>query len=173
MKQKSTKTLSNTLDFWFKRYIRLRDFRKGCISCGLFKNWGATWQAGHYYTKGSTWAALAFDEMNVNGQCAKCNLEEGSKQGYALGLVDRYGKDILQTLRIKLVASRGNRWDKFHYEILIRQYKEKVFDLEIEHGIEHHKSHGVSSKKVKSKKINWKKQYQERKKWKPIGSIQV
>jgi len=114
----------------FSTYIRKRDSDDGygqCISCGKYCAYDAQWHAGHYYTKGSSFASMVFDERNVNGQCCHCNTYlEGNKQGYTLGLIKKYGKNILEDLEIKKSLSSKNIWTRWEYEVLFKHYKELV-----------------------------------------------
>ena len=123
----STKKLRKKLREWFNLFIRLRDIDKGCISCGRrYSRICGAWQAGHFYNSASCHASFDFDESNVNGQCAGCNLNEGNKQGYRKGLVKRFGEGILDLLEIKKAASRRAHWGIFEYQAMIKLYKEKV-----------------------------------------------
>lgn len=111
----------------FNDFIRARDFSKGCISCGKrFTFLTAGWQAGHYYTSASSWAAMDFDEENVNGQCAPCNMNEGSAQGYLRGLIKRYGPDILERLEKKKAEAHGKPWGVFEYKAKIVHYAARL-----------------------------------------------
>jgi len=126
LKTYSIKALKKKLWEEFALFIRRRDLHKGCISCGKrFSQVCKDWQAGHYYTKGSSYAGIAYDEMNVNGQCSQCNLNEGEKQKYARGLVRRYGPNALEMIELKRAMSSKNVWSAFHYQVLIEQYKGK------------------------------------------------
>ncbi len=106
----------------FNRWIRERDRNKGCISCG-----GPVEQAGHYYSVGHCpQPGMRFNEQNVNGQCIRCNhFLEGNKQGYAQGLIKRYGKKILDELALKKVLTKGQRWGSFEFESMIKHYQKK------------------------------------------------
>jgi len=133
MKKKSLPKLRETLWRWFSEFIRLRDSNDDgigqCISCGKFVRIGiGKADAGHYYPKGNTYAALSYDEKNVNVQCSHCNrFLEGNKQGYEKGLIKKYGSDVIQYLDIK----KGNKtkYYGFMYEALIIEYKQKVKKL--------------------------------------------
>ena len=125
---KTTKQLKKKLDIVFSKYIRQRDsaewdgkfFR--CISCNRVKAFRQM-HNGHYY--GRAIMATRFDEKNCNGQCISCNtFKEGNRQGYALGLQKKYGKDILTLLEIK--SHNINKMANFEYETLIAFYSEKI-----------------------------------------------
>lgn len=129
MKTESIKTLKKKLERVFNDFIRWRDWKKGCISCGVRMSWRREWQAGHFYPVSTTYAALRYDEQNVNGQCAYCNkFLEGNKESYRRGLIARYGESVIEKLDIKRICSQGNVWTRFHYEALILDYKRKLKD---------------------------------------------
>lgn len=108
----------------FSLFIRRRDFARGCISCRKLIRWGGTWQAGHYYPKSVVYASIAYDEMNVHGQCAFCNkFLEGNRQGYREGIIRRYGQEALDALDIR--RSLKSHWTRFEYQSLILHYAEK------------------------------------------------
>lgn len=69
-------------------YIRVRDFGRPCISCGV--QYGQV-HAGHWKSVGAC-PELRYHEDNINGQCAQCN---GPKSGnvleYRIGLEHRIG----------------------------------------------------------------------------------
>ena len=60
----------------FNAYIRARDAKYGCISCGTLKAFsgitGSSWDTGHYRSRGAT-PALRFAEDYCFKQCVKCN----------------------------------------------------------------------------------------------------
>src|SRR5258708_3133797 len=51
------------------KYIKLRDFKDSCISCGKNRD---RYEAGHYKSVGSS-QSLRFDENNIHKQCHYCN----------------------------------------------------------------------------------------------------
>ena len=123
--------LRRKLTLIFNEYIRLRDARKGCISCVT----GAVENAGHFRSVGSEpRPSLCFDERNVNGQCIRCNYTLGGNlEGYEKGLVRRYGKTVIEELDIKR-SVKQNPWTRFEYEMMIKVYKEKLKELKAECG---------------------------------------
>lgn len=64
------------LQVTFNTYIRVRDERKGCISCGT-SLLNRKHDAGHFYSVGG-YPNVRFDEMNVHGQCVPCNQHKHS-----------------------------------------------------------------------------------------------
>jgi hypothetical protein len=126
-KSKSIKQLDKSLWTVFSEFIRLRDRVSSshfvCIACGEPKPLNQM-QAGHYFER--TNKAIKYNEKNVNCECISCNYyhREDSKSGYKEGLIKKYGPGIIEELEIK--KSRSNNWSHFEYEILIKEYKEKV-----------------------------------------------
>jgi len=102
----------------FNKWIRERDKQKGCISCGAEVE-----QAGHYRSQGS-YSSLRFNEVNVQGQCVRCNhFLSGNHIDYRIGLVKRYGEQKVQYLEsIKPMK----KWSRFELEAIIEQYKNPI-----------------------------------------------
>ena len=135
------KTTKNKLNKLFSKYIRLRDSNihgvGQCISCGKFinvwreengkKKFRQTAHAGHYYSRGAS-KALYFDERNVNLQCVACNsFKEGNKQGYAQGLIRKYGDGVLDLLELR--AKNESYLNENELGLLIREYDYKIKEL--------------------------------------------
>jgi len=82
----------------FNKWIRLRDARESCISCGT-QNPNVQYCAGHYFTRGGH-PELRFDELNVHKQCNKhCNLElSGNIAAYRVNLIRKIGQDAMDYL---------------------------------------------------------------------------
>lgn len=83
----------------FNAYIRARDAKHGCISCGTLKAFsgitGSSWDAGHYRSRGAT-PALRFDEDNCFKQCVKCNRDfSGNIVNMRNGILHRIGQKRL------------------------------------------------------------------------------
>ena len=95
----------------FNAYVRLRDSCMPCISCARadeeidYSGVGGKWDCGHYKTRGA-YPELRFDERNASKQCKKCNGGSGKysrkarsvKEGFDIGLLERYGQDRLDWL---------------------------------------------------------------------------
>lgn len=107
----------------FNTYIRLRDDKQGCISCGKSIN-----HAGHYYSEGHH-PALQFNEVNVNGQCVRCNRHlHGNLINYRIGLVKRYGEQ--KVLLLEFAANRpAKRWKRVELMAIIQYYQEETKKL--------------------------------------------
>jgi len=120
----------------YNKFIRLRD-TKGqgcpCISCGKQVRYGTKdCQAGHFYPGIAVYRALEFSEINVNVQCFQCNYgKQGHQEGYKLGLIKKYGKGILEKLKIQ--AHNHSLLDTELCLILKKQYRQKWQALEKEY----------------------------------------
>ena len=126
----SSKTLKKKLWKIFSEYIRTRDLKDGCISCGKRVASIKEAHAGHYYSRGACpQPPMFFDEMNVNLQCVRCNaFLEGNKQGYRAGLVKKYGEQIIQRLELKKTL-KTQIWKNFEYQAMIALYTTKLKQL--------------------------------------------
>jgi len=104
----------------FNAYVRARDNNKGCISCGK-----PVEHAGHFFSEGH-FPALQFNEVNVNGQCVRCNRHlHGNLIFYRSGLVKRYGEQ--KVLMLEASAKRpGKKWSRFELMAIIEYYKQEA-----------------------------------------------
>lgn len=110
-------------------YIRLRDFGKPCISCGI--HYSPEFQAGHFY-KAELISNLKFHEKNINGQCKTCNLrKEGNESGYRIGLLQRYGLEYLNELDDLVKSYKQNHfeWERSQLEEIRQYYQQKLIEL--------------------------------------------
>lgn len=100
----------------FNAWIRNRDKDKGCISCG-----GPVQHAGHYLSQGHN-SLFRFNEVNVNGQCMRCNtFLHGNLIEYRKGLVKRFGEANVTMLENSV--KRVKKWSRFELEAIINEYK--------------------------------------------------
>lgn len=77
----------------FNKFIRLRDAKKNCISCG--GKLGEKYDAGHYKSRGAH-PELRFEELNTHAQCVRCNQHlSGNLINYRKGLLVRIGEEKL------------------------------------------------------------------------------
>ena len=80
----------------FNQFIRLRDEKLPCISCGRFHQ--GQYHAGHYRTVGSH-PELRFEELNVHKQCSVCNNHKsGNIVEYRIHLLAKIGASNLEWL---------------------------------------------------------------------------
>lgn len=82
----------------FNKFIRLRDARDPCISCGTTDQ-NIQYCAGHYKTRGA-YPELRYEELNVHKQCNKnCNLHlSGNIINYRPRLIEKIGIDKVEWL---------------------------------------------------------------------------
>jgi len=100
----------------FNTWVRERDKDKGCISCGSEVD-----HAGHYYSQGHH-GSLRFNEMNVNGQCLRCNnFLHGNLINYRKGLVKRYGDQKVMLLENNTGGVK--KWSRVELLAIIEMYK--------------------------------------------------
>lgn len=80
----------------FNSFIRARDSREPCISCG--RHHQGQYHAGHYRTVGAN-PELRFCETNVHKQCAPCNDHlHGNLINYRINLIKRIGIEQVEWL---------------------------------------------------------------------------
>ena len=80
----------------FNSFIRARDIKMGCISCG--RNHNGQYHAGHYRTTGAN-PELRFCEDNCHKQCSPCNLHlSGNLVNYRINLIHKIGLDKVEWL---------------------------------------------------------------------------
>lgn len=102
----------------FHKFIRERDKDKGCISCGT----GRVDHAGHYFSAGH-YSALRFNEINVNGQCIKCNyFLSGNQINYRAGLVHRHGEAKVLELENSAALRKVKKWTDTELKLIIQLY---------------------------------------------------
>lgn len=111
---KTLPTLAKECEREMNRYVRLRDWHLGCISCGKPFNpdqIGGSCDAGHYRSKGSA-KHLRFDERNLHGQCKHCNdYLAGNPVGYRMGLIERIGIEAVEALEADQAQRKYTRQD--------------------------------------------------------------
>jgi hypothetical protein len=97
----------------FNNFIRARDSRLGCISCGQSPNQGQR-HASHYRSVGAA-AHLRFNAWNVHASCAQCNsMKSGNVVEYRIRLVNQIGAARVEALE------QSNEPRTFHIDYLKR-----------------------------------------------------
>lgn len=85
----------------FNQYIRERDRKKPCVSCGALQGVvvrGGNFDSGHYRSRGAA-PHLAFHTHNCHAQCVKCNrFLNGNIVEYRKELIARIGIEKLEML---------------------------------------------------------------------------
>ena len=112
----------------FQKWIRMRDDKQPCISCGIQQT--DLWDGGHY-KKAEIYSGVIFDENNCHRQCRKCNrFLNGNELNYRQGLIQRYGIEFADQIEQKANETRNYKFTKeeliakkLKYDILIKQIK--------------------------------------------------
>jgi hypothetical protein len=131
--------LNDTVPYWtkkaqveFNKYIRLRDKKLPCVSCGKPASedtflTGSGWDCGHYRSTGAC-PELRFCELNAAKQCVKCNqFKSGNVVEYRIELARRIGTAQLEWLEGPHEAKRY-RVDEL--KGIHAKYKAKCKELE-------------------------------------------
>lgn len=119
---KSSSNWKQDVQKLFNEFIRLRDKKQPCISCG--KPLGQKFDAGHFYSVGS-YPNLRFHEHNVHGQCVHCNRDKhGNVHEYRIGLEKRIGPDLVKQLDDQRNVPRKYTIDEL--KIMIAMLKSKI-----------------------------------------------
>lgn len=129
MKTPSVSSLKKKLDRVFSEYIRLRDSDKNgyvrCYCCGKVLHWKEA-QNMHFIPRQHM--ALRFSEVNCHVGCIKCNFyNNGNIEAYAVHLKKDYGNDIIE--RLLIYKSRLTKFSAIEYEVMIKEYQQKVKEL--------------------------------------------
>lgn len=127
-KTMTTSELLKLAQVSFNTYIRLRDAKEPCISCGN-KEAVSGWDAGHFYSVGG-YSALRFNEDNVHKQCKRpCNLDlHGNFAEYRIRLIDRIGIERVNELEEK--RNEKVKYTKCELYEFIDKYKQKIKELQ-------------------------------------------
>lgn len=128
-KKESVSSLIIELDDWFSRFIRLRDANSNgvckCVTCGGYEE-PKYIQNGHFVSR--KYKSLRWHENNCHCQCFSCNVTmNGNYLEYVKFMQTKYGSeriDLMQTMK-----SNTCKMTRFEYQILIKQYQEKVKQL--------------------------------------------
>lgn len=109
-------------------FIRERDSVGGfgrCIDCK--KKVGIKWlQCGHFIPDQAGNILLRYHPHNMHGQFSGCNLkfvQERVKINYTLAMLDKYGREYVDSLIKKVDAGRGMKVDLSFYETMISLYE--------------------------------------------------
>jgi hypothetical protein len=112
----------------FQKWIRMRDDKQPCISCGIEQT--DLWDGGHY-KKAEIYSGVIFNENNCHKQCRKCNrFLNGNELNYRQGLIQRYGIDFADKIEQKANETRNHKFTKeeliakkMQYDLLIKEKK--------------------------------------------------
>ena len=108
----------------FQKWVRMRDDKQPCISCGTTK--ADTYDGGHYF-KAELFSGLIFDERNCHKQCRKCNrFLNGNELQYRSGLISRYGIEFVDQLESESNEKRNYKFTKDELIAKKMQYDIKI-----------------------------------------------
>ena len=111
--------------YWFSKYIRKRDAKLMCISCGDKPGE----QAGHFIpTHLGSWDDMVFNEENVHGECPNCNDRDKRKLKYRIHLEIRLpgAADNLEFLYQAGKQAPPRNWGKEMLRSKIAHYRSLV-----------------------------------------------
>jgi len=109
----------------FNKFIRIRDGKDNCISCG--RNHTGQYHAGHYRTTAAA-SQLRFNEDNVHKQCSACNNHRsGNITEYRINLVKKIGRWRVEELENN---NQLADWTKEKAIEIKKEYREKWKELE-------------------------------------------
>jgi hypothetical protein len=110
----------------FNPYIRLRDRKDPCISCGKHKK---EYHAGHFHSVGAR-KDIRFNEDNCHKQCAGCNKGETYQRANADTITRQYEANLIKKIGRERVESLAKvQVKKYTYEELLeikRHFKTKL-----------------------------------------------
>lgn len=124
-RQTEKSKLKENAQYWFNKFVRLRDKNEPCISCGHTQ--GRQFHAGHFKPSGAN-PQLRFNELNVHKQCSICN-------NYKSGNLAEYRKNLIKKIGIRNVEAleqdkSTKKYSEKDYQDIIVKYKEKYRKLE-------------------------------------------
>ena len=126
-KKNNLKKLRKKLETVCNRYIRLRD-KNICFTCGKFAE-GHGYHAGHYIPKSICGVNLRYNELNIHGQCYRCNIHLG---GYGAMYDQRmrsvYGEKVVNGLWAQ--KKPGAKWYEKDFLERIEYFTNKLKDYE-------------------------------------------
>jgi hypothetical protein len=131
---KTIPTLIKEAQKAFNAWIRERDARKPCISCGCpppdMSGFHAGRDAGHWRSTGAA-KHLRFHEDNCHAQCVSCNqFGAGMAVEYRIGLIARIGIDRVEALENN---NEVHKWTKEELRDIKKRYAEKLKELKRNH----------------------------------------
>jgi hypothetical protein len=129
-KEKSLSQLTKDLDAVFSLFIRQRNADSAgmvrCFTSGVVMHWKKS-QAGHYISRRHF--STRWDEINVQVQSVAENVfNQGNAPVFAEKIKERYGQKALDILNQK--KTNKSKMGKFELNLLIKEYTQKVKDLE-------------------------------------------
>lgn len=110
----------------FQKWVRLRDQKEVCISCGS----NTDKVDGGHYLKSELYSGLIFHHDNCHKQCKQCNLHKhGNEINYRIGLVQRIGEDRVRWLEENKDRLRVYKYTKQELIDIKNKYTEQIKQL--------------------------------------------
>lgn len=124
---KSLRELAREAQTVCNEYVRLRDEKEPCISCG--RHHDGQYHAGHFYTTAAR-PNLRFDLDNIHKQCSVCNNHlSGNIQLYRPALEKKIGAERLERLDNATEVKKYTREElidiKAQFKALIKQLRDE------------------------------------------------
>ncbi len=117
----------------FNAFVRARDAREPCISCGRVDvEWtrGGAWDCGHYLSVGSH-PELRFSELNAHKQCKKCNGGAGKYAKKNLSVTKSYKEGLILKIGQEKVDWLEGPHEPAKYTIDDLQEIKKLYKLKL------------------------------------------
>lgn len=116
--------LKSTARRYFQQYIRLRDEKLACISCG--KTEAAQWDGSHFF-KAEVFTGLIFDEENCHKACSYCNAYlDGNLIKYREALIKKIGRVSVELLEARADFSRLKKFSREELIEIAETYRNKI-----------------------------------------------
>lgn len=122
------KRAKNKLELLSHTFVRKRDSLNEdsiggyCFDCGTYTE-GQHFQAGHWERDATGGARLRYHPDNMHGQSSGCNMKERQevvKIAYTLKMIDKYGREYVDKLR--MLKNKSIKADIIFYEKMIDLY---------------------------------------------------
>ncbi len=108
----------------FNAYIRKRDEKEPCISCGRYHQ--GQYHAGHYRSVGSS-PENRYNELNAHKQCSACNNHlSGNLIPYRVNLIDKIGLDAVELIEN---SNKARKYTVEELRVIEQKYKRKLKEL--------------------------------------------
>lgn len=137
-KRQELKTKSDWLkeaQYECNKYIRLRDSREPCISCGRFH--AGQYHASHYRSVGAH-PELRFNEWNIHKACSVCNNHKsGNIVEYRINLVKKIGTILVEWLEGPHLPKKYTIDEIKAIKLLYREKCKQLLGLQKESSLNH------------------------------------
>ena len=91
------------------RYVRLRDWDQGCISCNKPPSWDGQWHAGHMRSVGAS-RPTRFIVWAIRKQCSECNNKKsGNAAEMYRAMVAKFGQERMDWLYSQNTPQKRSR----------------------------------------------------------------